>query len=62
MATEPLFHRTILLALGATALLLAGCVSQPGTYPDPYGPRDGNGLLVDPQTGVVLPGQSQVGF
>jgi hypothetical protein len=62
MATEPLFHRAILLALGAAALLLAGCVSRPGTYPDPYGPRDGNGLLVDPQTGVVLPGQSQVGF
>jgi hypothetical protein len=62
MAKEPLLHRAILLALGATALLLAGCVSAPGTYPDPNGPRDGDGLLVDPQTGIVLPGQSDVGF
>jgi|SRR5580658_1877130 hypothetical protein len=62
MAKEPMLHRTVLLALGATALLLAGCVSAPGTYPDPNGPRDGDGLLVDPQTGIVLPGQSDVGF
>ena len=49
--------------LGATIVLLAGCsiVSQPGTYPDPNGPRDGMGALIDPRTGVVLPGQPQGG-
>jgi hypothetical protein len=53
----------ILAMLGAGVLLLAGCgiVSEPGTYPDPNGPRDGMGLLVDPRTGVVLPGQAQGG-
>jgi hypothetical protein len=62
MARESRFHRLALLALGAIALLLTGCVSPPGTYPDPNGPRNGDGLLVDPQTGLVLPGQSEVGF
>jgi hypothetical protein len=50
--------------LCAAMVLLAGCgiVSRPGTYPNPSGPLDGNGLRVDPQTGVVLPGQSESGF
>jgi hypothetical protein len=49
--------------LGASVVLLAGCgiVSRPGTYPDPNGPRNGMGLLVDPLTGVVLPGQPEGG-
>jgi hypothetical protein len=62
MAGKSTFHGAAALALCATALLLAGCVSAPGTYPDPNGPRNGDGLLVDPQTGVVLPGQPDVGF
>jgi hypothetical protein len=62
MATELTFHRILLSALGASLLLLSGCVSAPGTYPDPNGPRNGEGLLVDPQTGVALPGQSDQGF
>lgn len=62
MVRQPRFYRAALLALAAGALLLAGCASPPGTYPDPNGPRDGDGLLVDPQTGIVLPGQSDVGF
>jgi hypothetical protein len=53
--------RGAILAMLGTMALLAGCVSAPGTYPDPNGPRNGMGLLVDPQTGVVLPGQSQGG-
>jgi hypothetical protein len=49
------------LMLGAVALLLAGCgiVSAPGTYPDPNGPRDPKGRLVDPKTGIPLPGQGE---
>jgi hypothetical protein len=50
--------RAIAVLLGATALLLAGCgiVSKPGTYPDPNGPRNAKGALVDPKTGILLPG------
>ena len=42
----------------AAALLLGGCgiVSKPGTYPDPNGPRNAKGALVDPKTGILLPG------
>jgi hypothetical protein len=54
-------HKMALLILGATALLLCGCVSAPGTYPDPNGPRDGDGFLVDPHTGIELPGQPDGG-
>jgi hypothetical protein len=42
-------------ALGAIASLLASC-AVPGSYPDPTGPRDGAGMLVDPRTGIELPG------
>jgi hypothetical protein len=62
MVRETRFHRAAQLALASSVLFLAGCVSPPGTYPDPNGPRDGDGLLVDPQTGIVLPGQSDTGF
>ncbi len=45
------------LMLGAATFLLAGCIiSAPGTYPDPNGPRDGKDQLVDPKTGIPLPG------
>jgi hypothetical protein len=49
---------TIVLMLSASALLLGGCgiVSKPGTYPDPTGPRNAKGALVDPKTGLLLPG------
>jgi len=48
-------HRPLLvLALCGSALLLAGCYTGPGY--DPYGPRNGAGLLVDPRTGITLPG------
>ena len=55
--------RTIVSTLGATGLLLAGCsiISAPGTYPDPNGPRNAKGHLVDPQTGILLPGQRDDG-
>jgi hypothetical protein len=49
----------MMFMLGATALLLAGCISPPGTYPDPTGPRDPKGRLVDPRTGIPLPGQGE---
>ncbi len=45
----------LVLALCAAALLLAGCYTGPGY--DPYGPRNSEGLLVDPRTGITLPGQ-----
>jgi hypothetical protein len=45
----------------AMILLLAGCASPHGTYSNPYGPRNGDAMLVDPHTGVVLPGQSDTG-
>jgi hypothetical protein len=48
----------IVVLLVATALLLGGCgiISKPGTYPDPNGPRNAKGALVDPKTGILLPG------
>jgi hypothetical protein len=48
----------IAFLLGAGVLLLGGCgiVSKPGTYPDPNGPRNAKGALVDPKTGILLPG------
>jgi hypothetical protein len=49
-----------LIALGVTALLVS-CVSPPGSYPDPNGPRNGAGFLVDPQSGVTLPGTGDSG-
>jgi hypothetical protein len=62
MSVKFTLQGAILAMLGATALLLAGCiVSAPGTYPDPNGPRNSMGMLIDPQTGVVLPGQSEGG-
>jgi hypothetical protein len=48
------------LVLGLTALLVAGC-SAPGTYPAENGPRNGAGFLVDPRTGMELPGQGNPG-
>ena len=52
-----------LAALGAALLFLNACGlgSPPGTYPDPNGPRNGDGFLVDPKTGVTLPGQPEGG-
>jgi len=55
--SRPLF----LAAMGLGVLLLAGC-SATGTYPDPWGPRNGEGLLVDPQTGIPLGGQADPGI
>jgi hypothetical protein len=50
-------------ALGAALLVVAGCaaVSPVGSYPNPDGPRNGTGFLVDPKTGVTLPGQPEAG-
>jgi len=50
------------LCTALTVLSGCGIVSRPGTYVDRSGPRDGDGLLVDPQTGVPLPGQSDSGI
>jgi hypothetical protein len=54
-------HFVLSLVFCAGALLVSGCVSPTGTYPNPNGPRNGNGVLVDPQTGIVLPGESEGG-
>jgi hypothetical protein len=53
---------TALLALVLTALLAAGCAAPPGTYPDYNGPRNGGGFLIDPRTGLELPGQADPGL
>jgi hypothetical protein len=50
------------LALVLTALLAAGCASPPGTYPDYNGPRNGDGFLIDPRSGLELPGQADPGL
>jgi hypothetical protein len=52
----------IVLMVGASVLLLAGCISAPGTYPDPNGARDAKDHLVDPRTGILLPGQGDDGI
>jgi hypothetical protein len=62
MTASAMRRRTLVLVLGASVLLLSGCVSAPGTYPDPNGPRDAKGRLVDPQTGLLLPGQGEDGI
>jgi hypothetical protein len=56
MARGSLSRAAIMLFVCLTGLLLVGCNAL-GSYPDPNGPRDGDGLLVDPQTGISLPGQ-----
>jgi hypothetical protein len=61
MVNEFKRRRVAASLLGLSAILLAGCVSPPGTYPDPSGPRNGDGFLVDPRTGVTLPGQPEAG-
>ena len=53
---------TAIFIFAASVLLLAGCISAPGTYPDPNGPRDAKGHLVDPRTGILLPGQGDDGI
>jgi hypothetical protein len=63
MAKDSTSLRTAaILALCLTALLLAGCASPPGTYPDYNGPRNGDGILTDPHTGLELPGQGDPGI
>jgi hypothetical protein len=59
MTGRALRRATMMIMLGATAFLVAGCISEPGTYPDPTGPRDPKGRLVDPRTGIPLPGQGE---
>jgi hypothetical protein len=58
MARKSMLYRVTMLA---TILLLAGCASPNGTYSNQYGPRNGDAMLVDPHTGVALPGQSDPG-
>jgi hypothetical protein len=48
---------SLLWVLGLSALLLAACA--PGPPPDRNGPRNGDGQLVDPRTGISLPGQPE---
>jgi hypothetical protein len=68
MTSMPLMRASFRFAgiagLCAALTVLSGCgiVSRPGTYVDPSGPRNGDGLLVDPQSGVPLPGQSDSGI
>jgi hypothetical protein len=61
-ATKAKSNWMAVLALGMAAFVLGGCVSPPGTYPDQNGPRNGDGVLVDPHTGVTLPGQYDGGI
>jgi hypothetical protein len=61
MAGESRLGATAAGLLVLTGLLLSGCVSPRGTYPDPNGPRSGTGFLVDPHTGLTLPGQPDSG-
>jgi hypothetical protein len=58
MARKSTLYRVTMLM---TALLLAGCASSHGTYFNQFGPRNGEAMLVEPQTGVALPGQSDPG-
>jgi hypothetical protein len=62
MTGSAMRHGTMAFVFGATVLFLSGCVSTPGTYPDPNGPRDAKGHRVDPQTGILLPGQGDDGI
>lgn len=50
------------LALALALLALASCAVAVRTGPYPEGPRDGAGMLVDPRTGIELPGQWNGGF
>jgi len=61
MARKPRLGAAFPWLLGVAGVVLAGCVSAPGTYPDPNGPRGGTGFLVDPNTGLTLPGQPDAG-
>jgi hypothetical protein len=56
--------RAATVALCVATLLCAGCslISPPGSYPSADGPRNGDGFLVDPHTGVELPGQADPGI
>ena len=53
-------YATPLLMLGVMALLV-GCVAPRGSYPDPNGPRNTAGFLVDPKSGIPLPGTGDSG-
>jgi hypothetical protein len=53
-------YATPLLVLGVIAVL-AGCAVPRGSYPDPSGPRNAAGFLVDPQSGLPLPGTGDSG-
>ena len=57
MLNDSALRLAILTMLGASALLLTACASGP--RPDQNGPRNGNGQLVDPRTGISLPGQPE---
>jgi hypothetical protein len=59
MTMRALRNGTMAAILGTIAALLTGCISPPGTYPDPNGPRDPKGRLVDPHTGIPFPGQGE---
>jgi hypothetical protein len=51
----------MMLVVLVAAAVLSGCISRPGTYPDPNGPRNGAGLLVDQQSGLPIPGSADTG-
>ncbi len=54
----------VVIAFCAALPWLVGCAAPTvtaGAYPDPQGPRNGVGALVDPRTGIALPGQNQGG-
>ena len=57
MPSGSAFQMSLLVVLGVSASLLTACA--PGLPPDPNGPRNGNGQLVDPRTGISLPGQPE---
>jgi hypothetical protein len=55
-------RRASSLAVGVAARFPFGYVSPPGSYPDFNGLRNGDCVLVNPQTGVVLSGESEGGI
>lgn len=53
-------NRLLLPALAGTLLLLvAACTTTSGPLYGPDAPRNGAGEVIDPQTGLVIPGFPQ---
>ncbi len=62
MSKQRIRRHSLVAAVFVSIPLLAACGNPPLTYDDPNGPRNGDGLLVDPRTGISLPGQADPGI